>query len=78
MTLSEKKRDIEVIPSSNSDSLKDEDHEYVGLFKESQINPCNEAFSKCTPEQMKPKHQNTGDLTFISTLREYLLFHFII
>lgn len=71
MTLSEIKRDIEVIPSSNSDSLKDQDQdEYVGLYKESQINPRNEAFSKWTPEQMKPK--NTGDLTFLSTLGEYL------
>lgn len=73
MTLSEIKRGMEVIPSSNSDSLKDQDqNEYVGLFKESQINPCDEAFSKWTPEQMEPKNQNTGDVTFLSTLRDYL------
>lgn len=67
VTLSEMNGDVEVIPSSNSDSLKDLDQdEYVCLLKESQINPCQESFFKWTTEQMKPKNKNKGDLTFLS------------
>lgn len=67
VTLSEMNGDVEVIPSSNSDSLKDLDQEeYVCLLKESQINPCQESFFKWTTEQMKPKNKNKGDSTFLS------------
>ncbi|XP_054467380.1 protein shortage in chiasmata 1 ortholog [Anoplopoma fimbria] len=55
VTLSEVKGDLEVIPSSNPDSLKDLDQdEYVCLLKESWINnPCQESFLKWTTDQMK-------------------------
>uniref|UniRef100_A0A8P4GRS3 Protein shortage in chiasmata 1 ortholog n=1 Tax=Dicentrarchus labrax TaxID=13489 RepID=A0A8P4GRS3_DICLA len=60
MTLSEVKGDVEVIPSSNPDSLKDLDQdEYFCLLKESQINePCQESFFKLTTDQMKPGNKN--------------------
>ncbi|XP_078105996.1 protein shortage in chiasmata 1 ortholog [Sander vitreus] len=58
VTLSEVEGDVEMIPSSNSDSLKDLDQdEYVCLLKESQVNdPCQESFLKWTTDQMK--HEN--------------------
>ncbi|XP_070759887.1 protein shortage in chiasmata 1 ortholog [Enoplosus armatus] len=54
VTLSEV-NDVEVIPSSNPDSLKNLDQdEYICLLKESQINnPCQESFFKWTTDQMK-------------------------
>uniref|UniRef100_UPI0037E8A9FC protein shortage in chiasmata 1 ortholog n=1 Tax=Semicossyphus pulcher TaxID=241346 RepID=UPI0037E8A9FC len=60
VTLSEVKRDVEVIPSSNPDSLTDLDQdEYVCLLKESQINnPCQESFYKWATDQMKPGNNN--------------------
>ncbi|KAK2837948.1 hypothetical protein Q5P01_015160 [Channa striata] len=50
--------DIEVIPSSNPDSLQDQD-EYLCLLKESQINDqCEESFFKWTTDQMKGADEN--------------------
>ncbi|KAM7019117.1 protein shortage in chiasmata 1 ortholog [Tautogolabrus adspersus] len=56
VTLSEVKGDVEVIPSSNPDSLTDLDQdEFVCLLKEPQISDsCQESFYKCTTDQMKP------------------------
>ncbi|XP_065818117.1 protein shortage in chiasmata 1 ortholog [Labrus bergylta] len=50
---------VEVIPSSNPDSLTDLDQdELVGLLKETQISdPCQESFYKCTTDQMKPGNE---------------------
>ncbi|KAM9360190.1 protein shortage in chiasmata 1 ortholog [Symphorus nematophorus] len=59
-SLSEVKGDMEVILSSNPDSLKDLDQdEYVWLLKESQINDqYKETFVKWTTDQMKPGNRN--------------------
>ncbi|KAI3372610.1 hypothetical protein L3Q82_023088, partial [Scortum barcoo] len=60
VTLSELKVDVEVVPSSNPDSLNDQDQdEYVCLTKESQMNnPCQESFFKWTSDQMKIGDKN--------------------
>ncbi|XP_038560284.1 protein shortage in chiasmata 1 ortholog isoform X2 [Micropterus salmoides] len=62
VTLSEVHRDVEVIPSSNPDSVKDLDQdEYVCLLKEAQINdPCQESFVKWTTDQMNPGNKTEG------------------
>lgn len=53
---------VEVIPSSNSESLKDlNQDEYIRLVKGSQINSCQELFLRWTPEQKKPDHENKGN-----------------
>uniref|UniRef100_A0AAQ5WVV6 Protein shortage in chiasmata 1 ortholog n=1 Tax=Amphiprion ocellaris TaxID=80972 RepID=A0AAQ5WVV6_AMPOC len=54
------KQDVEVIPSSNPDSLKDLNLDlHVCLFKESQINDaCQELFSKWTVEQMEAANKS--------------------
>ncbi len=74
MTLSELNGDVELIPSSNPDSLKDLDlDEYVCLLKESQVNdPCQESFFKWTTDQMKPGNKNKGNSMFPRALKEYL------
>nr|XP_033475528.1 protein shortage in chiasmata 1 ortholog [Epinephelus lanceolatus] len=63
VTLSEV--NLDMIPSSNPDSLKDLDQdEYVCLLKESQINnPCQESFFKWTTDQMK--HENEDKDLFL-------------
>ncbi|XP_037632604.1 protein shortage in chiasmata 1 ortholog isoform X2 [Sebastes umbrosus] len=63
MTLSKGRGDVEMIPSSNPDSLSDLDQdEHVCLLKESQINnPCQESFVKWTTDQMK-RGNNKKDL----------------
>lgn len=68
MTLSEV--NLDMIPSSNPDSLKDLDQdEYVCLLKESQINnPCQESFFKWTTDQMKHENEDKGNSTSVSYL----------
>nr|XP_046241409.1 protein shortage in chiasmata 1 ortholog isoform X3 [Scatophagus argus] len=58
--LSEAEQDVDVIPSSNPDSLKDlNQDEYICHLKESEINdPCQESFIKWTTDQMKPEKKN--------------------
>ncbi|XP_075961127.1 protein shortage in chiasmata 1 ortholog [Anarhichas minor] len=60
VSLSEVKGDVEVIPSSNPDSLTDLDQdEYVCLLRETWINnPCLESFLKCSTDQMKHGNEN--------------------
>ncbi|XP_056233081.1 protein shortage in chiasmata 1 ortholog isoform X2 [Seriola aureovittata] len=60
VTLSEGKEDVEVIPSSNPDSLTESDpDEYVCILKESQAGgPCQESFFKWTTDQMNPGNDN--------------------
>ncbi|XP_034081149.1 protein shortage in chiasmata 1 ortholog isoform X1 [Gymnodraco acuticeps] len=60
VTLSELKGDLEMIPSSNPDSINDlNQDEIVSLLKESQIeNPLQESFYKLTTDQMKPEKEN--------------------
>uniref|UniRef100_A0A8C3AIQ0 Uncharacterized protein n=1 Tax=Cyclopterus lumpus TaxID=8103 RepID=A0A8C3AIQ0_CYCLU len=60
VTLSEVKGDVELIPSSNPDSLEDLDpDEYVCLLKETWINDtCQESFFKWTADQMKHGKEN--------------------
>lgn len=54
---------MEVIPSSNPDSLEDFDQDQ---FKESQINdPYKESFFKCSPGQRKLENQIKGRLIFV-------------
>lgn len=59
--------DLELIPSSNPDSLNDLDQdEYVCLLKESQINnPGQESFHKWTTEQMKPGDESKGNSAYL-------------
>lgn len=72
--VTEMKEGMEVIPSSNSDSLKDLDQsEYVCLLKESHINPCQESFFKWTTEELKPEKENKCNLTFQSTPCYFIL-----
>lgn len=75
-TLSEVKRDVELIPSSNPDSVEDLGlDEYACLLKASQINDqCQESFFKLTADQMEPGSQNKGNTTFLAALEEYLSF----
>ncbi len=63
MTLSEVKENMQEIPSSNPESIKDLDQdEYVWLFKESQINDlCQESFFRWTFDQMKSGNKTTGN-----------------
>lgn len=74
MTLSKGRGDVEMIPSSNPDSLTDLDQdEHVCLLKESQINnPCQESFVKWTTDQMKRGNNKKGNTMLISALKEYL------
>ncbi|KAF3851348.1 hypothetical protein F7725_013120 [Dissostichus mawsoni] len=60
VTLSELKGDLEMIPSSNPDSINDlNQDEILSLLKESQIeNPLQESFYKLTTDQMKPEKEN--------------------
>ncbi|XP_059192347.1 protein shortage in chiasmata 1 ortholog isoform X2 [Centropristis striata] len=60
VTLSEVTGDLEIIPSSNPDSLKDLDQdEYLCILKDSQINnPCQESFFKWTTDHMEHVNEN--------------------
>lgn len=71
MTLSELKGDLEMIPSSNPDSINDlNQDEIVSLLKESQIeNPLQESFYKLTTDQMKPEKENRGNSRFLSAVK---------
>lgn len=62
VTLSDVKGDVELIPSSNPDSLEDVDpDEYFCLLKETRINDtCRESFFKWTADQMKHGKENQG------------------
>ncbi|XP_041643349.1 protein shortage in chiasmata 1 ortholog [Cheilinus undulatus] len=61
VTPSELKGDVEVIPSSNPDSLTDLDLDEFVCLNESWIDdPCQESFKKCTTDQMKT--ENDKDL----------------
>ncbi|XP_031705240.1 protein shortage in chiasmata 1 ortholog [Anarrhichthys ocellatus] len=64
VSLSEVKGDVEVIPSSNPDSLTDLDQdEYLCLLRETWINnPCQESFLKCSTDQMKHGNENKDHL----------------
>lgn len=56
--VSEFKGDVEVIPSSNPDSLQDLDlDEHVCPFND---DPCQESFFKWTSDQMTPGNKNKG------------------
>nr|XP_020444213.1 uncharacterized protein C9orf84 homolog isoform X2 [Monopterus albus] len=59
-TLSEVEGDVDAIPSSNPDSLKDLDPGvFVCFLKESQISdPCQESFFKWTSAQMNPANED--------------------
>lgn len=80
VTLSEVKENVQAIPSSNPESLKDLDQDqYVWLSKESHISdPCQESFFKWTPDKIKSEEETKGDLTFLPALKDSLckLFHF--
>lgn len=54
---------VEVIPSSNPDSLQDFDEELcVCLLKDSQADgPCHESFFKQTPDQLTLQDKSEGD-----------------
>ncbi|XP_006803946.2 protein shortage in chiasmata 1 ortholog [Neolamprologus brichardi] len=54
------KDEVEVIPSSNPDSLQDLDEDlYVPLLKDSQTDgPCQESFFKQTPDEIKDKSED--------------------
>lgn len=68
--LSEATADVDLVPSSNPDSLQDLDQdEILCLLKESQMSdPCQESFLKWTADQMSPTGGAEGNST--STLEE--------
>lgn len=57
VTLSEENGNVDMIPSSNSDSL--DQHEFV--VESQKTDPCQESFSKWVTDQMEPADKEKGN-----------------